>query len=78
MNNQSIINNILKKLKGREDIPKDNLIRSGFLDSFDMIKLVDEIARECNVTIDGKDITEENFNSVKAIAELVEKAKTPQ
>ncbi|HLC19515.1 MAG TPA: acyl carrier protein [Candidatus Nanoarchaeia archaeon] len=63
---------IIKELKGG-DIQEDNLIRSGFLDSFDMIKLTDAIAREFKKNIEGKDITEENFNSVRAIAALVEK-----
>ena len=63
---------IIKELKGG-DIQEDNLIRSGFLDSFDMIKLTDAIAREFKKNIEGKDITEENFNSVRATAALVEK-----
>lgn len=62
---------LIKEIKGG-DIPEDNLIRSGFLDSFDMIKLTDAIAREFKKNIEGKDITEENFNSVRAIAALVD------
>ena len=63
---------LIREMKGG-DVPEDNLIRSGFLDSFDMIKLTEAIAREFNVEINGKDITEDNFNSVRAIAALVDK-----
>lgn len=63
---------LIKEMKGC-DVLEDNLIRSGFLDSFDMIKLTDAIAREFKKDINGKDITEDNFNSVHAIAALVDK-----
>ena len=63
---------LIKEIKG-DEVPEDNLIRSGFLDSFDMIKLTDALSREFKKNVEGKDITEENFNSVRAIVALLEK-----
>ena len=72
MKTEEHIVSIIKKMKG-SDFDENNLIRSGFLDSFDMIKLIDIIATEFKKNIEGKDITEENFNSVKRIAALVDR-----
>ncbi|MBR7089860.1 MAG: acyl carrier protein [Lachnospiraceae bacterium] len=60
----------------RPDIDFDtaeNLVDGNVFDSFDIITLVAKISEEMGVEINVDDILPENFNSLKAIAELVDK-----
>lgn len=50
-----------------------SLIDDGILDSMDIISLISEISEEYDVTITAKDIIPENFNSAKALYELIER-----
>ncbi len=52
---------------------EDSLIDDGILDSMDIISLISEISEEYDVTITAKDIIPENFNSAKALYELIER-----
>lgn len=49
------------------------LVDSGVLDSFDMVSIVAAISETYGVDIKGKDLTPANFNSAKAILELINK-----
>lgn len=49
----------------------DALIDDGILDSLDIVSLVTEIYAEFDVTIPAEDIVPENFNSAKALMELI-------
>lgn len=49
----------------------DNYIDDGFLDSFDIITLIDEIEELFNIKIDGLEIIPENFESVTKILQLI-------
>ena len=49
-------------------------VANGMLDSLDMVTLVTALQNEYGVSIDGRDIVPENFNSLEAIAALVKKA----
>ncbi len=49
------------------------LIEDGILDSFDIISIVQAIAENFGVEIDVDDLEPENFNSITAIASLIEK-----
>jgi D-alanine--poly(phosphoribitol) ligase subunit 2 len=51
----------------------DTLIDSNILDSFDIIALISEIKMEFGVTIPPDEIIPENFNSAKAMHELIER-----
>ena len=51
----------------------DTLIDSNILDSFDIIALISEIKMEFGVTIPPDEIIPENFNSAKAMYELIER-----
>ena len=51
----------------------DSLIDDGILDSLDIVSLVTEIYAEFDVTIPAEEIVPENFNSAKALWELIEK-----
>ena len=51
------------------------LIDDGVLDSLDLVTIVTALMDEYDVEISVDDLVPENFNSVKAIYELIEKAK---
>ncbi len=51
----------------------EDLIDDGILDSLDIVTLVTEINAELDVTIPAEEIVPENFNSAKALWELIEK-----
>ena len=51
----------------------DSLIDDGILDSLDIVSLVTEIYAEFDVTIPAEEIVPENFNSAKALMELITK-----
>ena len=51
----------------------DSLIDDGILDSLDIVSLVTEINAEFDVTIPAEEIVPENFNSAKALMELITK-----
>lgn len=51
----------------------DALIDDGILDSLDIVSLVTEINAEFDVTIPAEEIIPENFNSAKALMELITK-----
>ena len=58
----------------RSDIDYENekrLVDDNVLDSFDVVGIVSELTMEYDVTITVNDITAENFNSVEAIWNMV-------
>lgn len=60
----------------RPDVDFENetkLIDDGILDSFDIITIVSEFNEEFDVDIDVEDLEPENFNTYKAMWELIEK-----
>ena len=63
---------ILKEIKPGVDFEnKTSLIDDGILESFDIIQIVTTIMDEFDVQILANDIEPENFNSFKAICDLV-------
>ena len=67
-----ILSNIRPEFDFTEDV---NFIEEGMLDSFDIVTLVSEIEDNCGVVISGADILPENFASVDAIVDLINKSK---
>lgn len=66
---------ILANLRPEFDFTADvNFIEEGMLDSFDIVTLVSEIEDNCGVAISGADILPENFASVDAIVDLINKS----
>ncbi|MBQ0026085.1 MAG: acyl carrier protein [Lachnospiraceae bacterium] len=51
----------------------DTLIDDKILDSFDIISLVTEINSQFDIAIPAEELIPENFNSAKAIYELIER-----
>lgn len=65
---------ILSELRPEVDFELEtNLIDDGILDSFDMVALVTEINEEFDVRIGIENLIPENFNSIDAIMELIER-----
>ena len=52
---------------------EENLIDDMILDSFDIVTLISEISENFDVTISAEHIIPENFNSAKALYELIQK-----
>ena len=65
---------ILEQLRPDVDFENETgLIDSGILDSFDIVSLVSELNEAFDIEIQPNDLIPENFNSAKAILDLVEK-----
>ena len=65
---------ILEDLHPEVDFTKeDKLIDNMILDSFDIVALISEISEIYDVTITAENIIPENFNSAKALYELIQK-----
>lgn len=66
---------ILEILTGiRSDIDFEHeelLIDNGILDSFDIVSIVAELCEEYDITITADQLEPENFNSAKAMLNLV-------
>ena len=65
---------ILKSIRSDVDFENEKaLIDDGILDSFDVVSVVGELCDEFDITITAEDLEPENFNTVEAIAALVER-----
>ena len=68
---------ILEILTGvRPDVDFENekkLIDDGILDSFDIIAIVGEFNDAFDIDIDPADLEPDNFNTIEAMKELIEK-----
>lgn len=65
---------ILSQLHEDVDFEQETaLIDDRILDSFDIVTLVAEIDAEFDVAIPAEELTAENFNSAKALYELIER-----
>lgn len=69
------IREILVDIRPEYDFLEDiDFIEAGMLDSFDIITLVTDLEENFDIRIDGSDILPENFCSIKAIENLIEKS----
>ena len=74
MNRSEKILSILKDIRPDSDFENsENFIEEFLLDSFDIINLASELESAFSVELRGEDIVPENFVSLKAIEELIEK-----
>lgn len=66
--------NILSYIRPEVDyLNKTNYIDECLLDSLDIIRLVSEIEKKYNISINGEDIIPENFQSINDIENLINK-----
>ena len=64
---------ILESLKKNVDFENETaIIDNGILESFDIIRLVNMLSDEFDVEFTAAELVPENFNSVDAIAEMIE------
>ena len=63
---------ILKEIRPEFDFSNsDNFIEDGYLDSFDVVTVVDELEKTFGIIVDGIDVIPDNFISIDAICELI-------
>lgn len=51
----------------------EDFVEDGYLDSFDVVTLVDALESTFDIIIDGLEVLPENFVSVESICELIQK-----
>lgn len=75
MNGERKMDKLLEVLKSvRKDVDFENetaLIDDGILDSFDVVAIVSEINMEFDIEITVDDMTPENFNSMEAMNDMI-------
>ena len=77
LNMKKRIVDILSDLRPEFDFNENvNFIEEGMLDSFDIVSLVDELASQFNIKINGIDVIAENFSSLDKIEALIKKSET--
>ena len=65
---------ILKRLNDDADFENSkDFVEEGLLDSFDIVNLVGALEDELDIEISGRDIIPDNFVSVEAIENMLEK-----
>lgn len=65
---------ILSYIKPGVDFTKsNNIVDDGLLSSMDIARLVGEIGDEFDIDIEVTDLVPENFNSINAIMQMIER-----
>ncbi len=74
MSKKERVISILNEVKPTRDLSAiEDIVEGGYLDSFELMFLITKLSEEFNIEIDVAEVVPENFNSVAAIAEMVEK-----
>lgn len=68
-----VLENVKEEMASHLDSTR--LVSDGILDSLDIMNLIVELESEFDIEIDPEDVLSENFESVEAIAALVEKCR---
>ena len=70
------VNGLLKEIKPTKALGAvEDIIEGGYLDSFELMSLIGGLCDLFEIEIDVDDIVPENFNSIDAIVEMVERLK---
>jgi len=65
---------ILKEIRPEHDFMKStHFIEEGLLDSFDIVTLVAELEKQFDISIDGEDVTPENFKNLEILESFVQR-----
>lgn len=76
MATQEIITDILREIKPTVSLESvDNIIEGAYLDSMELMGLITELMDKFGVEIDVDYITPENFNSIAAMANMIDRIK---
>lgn len=76
MSTKEQILNILNEVKPTKNLEGiTDIVESGYLDSFELMSLIAQISDTFAVEVGIDEIVPENFNSVDAMAAMVEKLK---
>jgi acyl carrier protein len=68
------IKEVLENIRPEFDFAdSDNFLEDGLLDSFDLITLVSSLDETFEISIEGTEMTHENFQSLATIEKLVQK-----
>lgn len=71
---KEVIREMLQELHEDVDFDKEEKLVDGkILDSFDLITLVAELGEEFDIEITAEDFVEKNFNSLDALARMVDR-----
>ena len=70
---QEKVNAIIKKVKPNRNLEKvTDIIEGGYIDSFELMLLITTLQDSFKIDISANEITPENFNSINAIAVMVD------
>ena len=76
MSTKEQILNILNEVKPTKNLEGiTDIVEAGYLDSFELMSLIAQISDTFDVEVGIDEIVPENFNSVDAMAAMVEKLK---
>ena len=68
---------ILHVIRPEHDFAESqDFILDGLLDSFDIVTLVTELEQRFRISIDGEDVTPENFKNLEALEQFVRRYST--
>lgn len=74
MSKKERVISILNEVKPTRDLSAiEDIVEGGYLDSFELMFLITKLSEEFSIEIDVAEVVPENFNSVAAIAEMIEK-----
>ena len=74
MNTKEKIIQILKEIKPAKNLQDiEDIVEGGYIDSFELMMLITSLSEKFQVEIGIDEMTAENFNSVKAIAEMIDR-----
>ncbi|MCR4926347.1 MAG: acyl carrier protein [Lachnospiraceae bacterium] len=74
MDTKEKIIQILKEIKPAKNLQDiEDIVEGGYIDSFELMMLITSLSEKFQVEIGIDDMTAENFNSVKAMAEMIDR-----
>lgn len=67
---------ILSEIRPEFDFSdSEDFIEDGYLDSFDIVTVIDELEKEFGIIVDGLEVIPENFETVDTIEALINKSE---